>query len=184
MSAQTIQETVVATFGGGCFWCTEGIFSQLKGVTQVQSGYAGGQLAHPSYEQVCQGDTGHAEVVQVTFDPKQISYQDLLEIFFATHDPTQLNRQGNDVGTQYRSVIFTHDSQQLDQALKTLAELTQSGVFEAPIVTDIQPLTTWYPAEDIHENYFQRNPEQPYCAAVIAPKLAKFKATFTRYLKD
>ncbi|MCO4321562.1 peptide-methionine (S)-S-oxide reductase MsrA [Aliidiomarina quisquiliarum] len=174
----------VATFGGGCFWCTEGAFQQLKGVSTVVSGYAGGHVSEPTYEQVCTGTTGHAEVVQISYDENLISYRELLEVLFAIHDPTQLNRQGNDIGTQYRSVIFYHDEEQHAAASAIIAEITADQLFEQPLVTEVVPLNNWYPAELHHENYFARNPEQPYCAAVIAPKLAKFRATFAAKLKD
>lgn len=174
----------VATFGGGCFWCTEGAFQQLKGVNSVVSGYAGGHVSEPTYEQVCTGTTGHAEVVQVSYDESLISYRELLEVLFAIHDPTQLNRQGNDIGTQYRSVIFYHDEDQHAAATNIIAEITTDQLFEQPLVTEVVPFNNWYPAELHHENYFSRNPEQPYCAAVIAPKLAKFRATFAAKIKD
>src|SRR5690554_314904 len=174
----------VATFGGGCFWCTEGAFKQLIGVESVVSGYAGGHVSEPTYEQACGGDTGHAEVVQINFDDNLISYRELLEVLFAIHDPTELNRQGNDIGPQYRSVIFYHNPEQLEQAEKILKEMSADQLFEKPIVTEITAINNWYPAELHHENYFERNPEQPYCAAVIAPKLAKFRATFAAKLKS
>lgn len=179
-----MSQNKVATFGGGCFWCTEGAFQQLKGVSAVVSGYAGGHVSEPTYEQVCTGTTGHAEVVQLSYDENLISYRELLEVLFAIHDPTQLNRQGNDIGTQYRSVIFYHDEEQHAAAADILAEITADQLFDQPLVTEIVPLNNWYPAELNHENYFARNPEQPYCAAVIAPKLAKFRATFAAKLKD
>lgn len=173
----------LATLGGGCFWCLEAVFEQLQGVHAVRSGYAGGTPAHPSYELVCTGTTGHAEVVQVTFDPGVISYRDLLQIFFVTHDPTQLNRQGADVGTQYRSVIFTHDEAQQETADQIVAELTRDEVFDRPIVTEITPLAVFYPAEDYHQEYYRRNTRQPYCQAVIAPKVAKLRRTYLARLK-
>jgi peptide-methionine (S)-S-oxide reductase len=174
----------VATLGGGCFWCTEAVFDDLKGVTDVVSGYAGGQTLNPTYRDICNGDTGHAEVIQVTFDPEQISYRDLLKVFFATHDPTTLNRQGADVGTQYRSVIFTHSPAQAEAAREVIAELTDSDLFGSPIVTEVTALSgPFYPAEDYHQEYFANNPNQPYCAAVVAPKVAKFRKQFLDQLK-
>jgi peptide-methionine (S)-S-oxide reductase len=167
-----------ATLGGGCFWCLEAVFEQLEGVREVKSGYAGGSTRNPTYEQVCTGRTGHAEVVQVTFDPEALSYHDLLEVFFAIHDPTTLNRQGADVGTQYRSAIFTHSQQQADVARKVLAELSESGTWRVPVVTEIVPLTEFYPAEGYHDQYYRLNPDQPYCRIVIGPKLAKFRKRF------
>ncbi len=173
-----------ATFGGGCFWCTEGAFKQLAGVDRVVSGYAGGHLVNPTYEQVCTGTTGHAEVIQISYDESLISFRELLEVLFAIHDPTQLNRQGNDIGTQYRSVIFYHDEGQARAAEQILTEMAAEQLFDDPVVTEIAPLNNWYPAEQLHENYFERNPENPYCAAVVAPKLAKFRATFVSKLKS
>lgn len=164
-----------ATLAGGCFWCLEAVFEQLQGVQRVVSGYAGGHVPHPSYEQVCGKDTGHAEVVQITFDPQVISFADLLDVFFATHDPTTLNRQGNDVGTQYRSVIFHHDEAQRLAAERMKRELDAAGVFPRPIVTQIVPFVQFFPAEDYHQDYFASNPTQPYCQMVIAPKLAKIR---------
>ncbi len=172
-----------ATLGGGCFWCLEAIYKRVKGVETVVSGYAGGHVENPTYEQVCTDTTGHAEVVQITFDPKVISYEDILNIFWQIHDPTQLNRQGNDVGTQYRSVIFYHNEQQKQIALKSKQALEAEKVFAKPIVTQIEPLTTFYPAEAYHQNYFDNNRNQTYCQLVIAPKLNKFKKRFTEYLK-
>jgi peptide-methionine (S)-S-oxide reductase len=168
----------VATFGGGCFWCTEAVFRELRGVEKVESGYAGGTVPNPSYEAVCSGRTGHAEVVQVTFDPHVISYRDLLEVFFATHDPTTENRQGADVGTQYRSTILYHDDAQRRTAEAVIAELERDGAFPEPIVTKVEPFDRFYPAERYHQEYFARNPRQPYCQIVIAPKLAKFRQKF------
>ncbi|RUO42972.1 peptide-methionine (S)-S-oxide reductase [Aliidiomarina taiwanensis] len=178
-----MSELSIATFGGGCFWCTEGAFQQLQGVHSVQSGYAGGHTENPTYEAVCTGNTGHAEVVQIQYDASVISYRELLEVLFAIHDPTQLNRQGNDIGTQYRSAIFYHTEAQREVAEAFIAEVTADEVFDQPIVTEISPLQNWYPAEDHHEDYFNRNPEQPYCAAVVAPKLARFRKTFADKLK-
>jgi len=167
-----------ATFGGGCFWCTEAVFERLAGVHSVESGYAGGQTTDPTYEQVCNGNTGHAEVIRINFDPAIISFDDLLEVFFATHDPTTLNRQGNDRGTQYRSVIFYHDESQQAAAAACIAKLNDSGEFSTPIVTEIAPLTNYYPAENYHQDFFRLNPAQPYCRAVIPPKLAKLQKRF------
>lgn len=172
-----------ATLGGGCFWCVEAVLLDLKGVMRVRSGYAGGHVPNPTYEQVCTGQTGHAEVVQVDFDPAELSYADLLRVFFATHDPTTLNRQGADVGTQYRSVIFPHDAQQAETAKAVIAELSEQHIFDAPIVTTIEPLDTFYPAEEYHQDFFARNPYQPYCMAVVAPKVAKFRKQFVDRLK-
>jgi peptide-methionine (S)-S-oxide reductase len=173
-----------ATLGGGCFWCTEAVFLGVEGVLSVQSGYAGGHAKEPSYEQVCDGDTGHAEVVKVEFDPALIGYRDVLEIFFATHDPTQLNRQGNDVGTQYRSVIFTHSDAQRRVALEVIDELRKQRIFDGQIVTEVTPLNgNYFPAEDYHQNYFEQHPNQGYCAFVVAPKVAKFRQKFAHRLK-
>ena len=172
-----------ATLGGGCFWCVESAFLQVKGVEKVQSGYTGGHTENPTYEQVCRGDTGHAEVAQLTYNPEIISYRQILEIFFTLHDPTQVNRQGNDVGTQYRTSIFYHSEEQKQQAEQIIAELEAEEAFAAPIVTEVSPLGKFYLAEDYHENYFARNPENPYCQAVISPKLAKFRKTFSGLLK-
>jgi peptide-methionine (S)-S-oxide reductase len=169
-----------ATLGGGCFWCLEAVFQELEGVRAVESGYSGGNVSRPSYREVCSGATGHAEVVRVTFDPDRISYRDLLEVFFAVHDPTTLNRQGADVGTQYRSVIFHHDLEQKRTAENLIAEMERSGDWPDPIVTEVSPLGEFYPAEDYHRDYYRSNPGQPYCRAVIAPKLAKFRARFAR----
>jgi peptide-methionine (S)-S-oxide reductase len=172
----------VATLGGGCFWCIEAVFSPLKGIDKLVSGYAGGHKANPTYKEVCTGSTGHAEVVQITFDPAVIPYADVLEIFFAMHDPTTLNRQGGDVGTQYRSVIYYHDDAQRHIAEATLARLTADQVFDGPIVTQIEPLTVFYPAEDYHQDYFARNSYQPYCMAVIAPKVIKLREKYAARL--
>jgi len=173
-----------ATLAGGCFWCLEAVFQQLKGVDRVESGYAGGRLADPTYEQVCSGTTGHAEVVQVTFDPAVVSFADLLEIFFVIHDPTTLNRQGADVGTQYRSAVFFHTPEQQAEATRVVRELEASRVWESPIVTEIVPLERFYPAEEYHRDYFRRNPGQGYCRAVIAPKVAKLRAHYFEKLKQ
>lgn len=171
-----------ATLAGGCFWCLEAAYDQLRGVQNVESGYAGGRRPNPTYEQVCTGATGHAEVVQITYDPAIISYQDLLNVFFTIHDPTTLNRQGADVGTQYRSAIFYHTPEQKAMAEETIARLTEEKLWDNPIVTEVVPLTEFYPAEDYHRDYFQRNPGQPYCQAVIAPKVAKFRSKFMEKL--
>ncbi len=171
-----------ATLGGGCFWCVEAVYLELAGVSAVRSGYAGGTVANPTYEAVCTGSTGHAEVVEVTFDKARISYRAILEVFFSVHDPTTLNRQGNDVGTQYRSVIFTHSPEQAAEAEVLIAELGQSGPWDQPIVTEVEPLATFYEAEDDHQNYYARNGSQPYCAAVITPKLAKFRQQYRERL--
>lgn len=167
-----------ATFGGGCFWCTEAVFQTLNGVSQVTSGYMGGELKHPTYMEICNGDTGHAEVVQITFDENVISFPELLLIFFKTHNPTTLNRQGNDMGTQYRSVVFFENEEQKEQAKKIVDDLTRENVFDKPIVTEILPAMEFYEAEDYHQNYFSDNQEKPYCAFVIQPKLNKFVKEF------
>ena len=174
----------IATFGGGCFWCLEAAFQQLRGVEKVVSGYAGGKRPNPSYEQVCSGATGHAEVVQITYDPSVITFRDLLGVLFTIHDPTTLNRQGGDVGTQYRSVVFYHSPEQERDVKEVIAELERNHVWEDPIVTEIAPHTVFYPAEGYHQDYFNRNPNQPYCAAVVAPKVSKVrKAYFDRLAK-
>jgi peptide-methionine (S)-S-oxide reductase len=174
----------LATLAGGCFWCLEAVFEQVRGVEKVVSGYANGQTPDPTYPQVCEGTTGHAEAVQVTFHPAVISYGELLEIFFATHDPTTLNRQGADVGTQYRSAIFTHDAAQWATAREKIAELNAAGVWPRPIVTQVEALQRFYPAEDYHQGYFRAHPQQPYCQAVIAPKVAKFRSRFADRLRS
>jgi peptide-methionine (S)-S-oxide reductase len=174
--------TEMATVGGGCFWCLEAVFQQLKGVQAVESGYAGGQVPNPTYAQVCDGSTGHAEVVRVTFDPAVTAYREILEVFFTVHDPTTLNRQGNDAGTQYRSVIYFHSPQQQDIAKHVIAEM--ANVWDAPIVTELSPAGAYYRAEDYHQNYFRQNPLQGYCAFVVAPKLEKFRETFAERLVD
>jgi peptide-methionine (S)-S-oxide reductase len=171
----------VAILGGGCFWCTEAVYLEARGVTRVESGYMGGASADPTYEQVCAGTTGHAEVIRLEFDPGVISYRDILEIFFTIHDPTTPDRQGNDVGTQYRSVIFTTSPGQEATARKVMAEM--AAVWDGPIVTQLLPAATWYKAEDEHQNYFARHPLQGYCALVVAPKVAKFRTTFAQRLK-
>ena len=173
----------IATLGGGCFWCLEAIYEQLQGVTSVTSGYAGGSVADPTYEQVCTGTTGHAEVVQISFDPGMITFEDLLHIFFTIHDPTTLNRQGADVGTQYRSAIFYHSEEQRSTAADVIQDLATERVWDAPIVTELVPLTRFYEAEDYHQEYFERNGGQPYCRMVIAPKVAKFRKTYFERLK-
>ena len=175
--------TEVATFGSGCFWCSEAVFSELQGVTKVVPGYAGGRVADPTYEDVCTDTTGHAEVAQVTFDPSVISYRELLEVLFSTHDPTTLNRQGADEGTQYRSVVFYGSEAQRKEAEGIIRELTDEKAFRGPIVTEVTPLESFYPAEDYHREYYRRNPAQPYCQAVIAPKLAKFRSHWKSKLK-
>ncbi len=168
----------LATLGGGCFWCLEAVFIGLRGVLRVSSGYAGGATPDPTYRQVCSGTTGHAEVVQVAFDPARITFRELLEVFFTIHDPTTPDRQGNDVGTQYRSVVFHHGAEQLETARTVIADLEARGVWQAPIVTQVAPQETFYPAEEYHQNYFARNPEQSYCQFVVAPKVAKFRKAF------
>ncbi len=168
--------TEIATLGGGCFWCLEAVYQELKGVQQVESGYTGGQVPSPTYEAVCSGNTGHAEVVRLSFDPQVVSYREILEIFFTIHDPTTLNRQGNDVGTQYRSVIYFHSPEQHATAKQVIAEM--ANVWDAPIVTELKPAETYYKAEDLHQNYFRQNPMQGYCAFVVAPKVAKFRQMF------
>lgn len=172
-----------ATFAGGCFWCTESIFSELEGVESVTSGYIGGHLENPTYKQVCEGTTGHAEAVEIVFDESKISYRELLEIFFATHNPTTLNRQGEDIGTQYRSEIFYHSSEQKQQAEDFIRLLESEKIFDNPIVTQISEAVTFYKAEDYHQEYLKNNPQNPYCQAVVNPKLQKFKQTFVRKLK-
>ena len=171
----------VAVLGGGCFWCLEAVFLEVGGVTRVESGYMGGHDPAPTYEAVCGGGSGHAEVVRVEFDPQRISFHDVLEIFFTIHDPTTLNRQGNDVGTQYRSVIFTHSPEQQAVARKVVAEM--ANVWDGPIVTEIAPAQAWFKAEEQHQNYFHQHPLQAYCAFVVAPKVSKFRKTFSNRLK-
>lgn len=172
-----------ATFGAGCFWCIEAVFQELNGVDTVISGYAGGKIANPTYREVCSGLTGHAEVARITYDPNIISFKELLEVFWQTHDPTTLNRQGADVGTQYRSVIFYHNEQQREQATFYKSELDASGAFSKPIVTEISPLPTFYVAEDYHQNYFKQNGDESYCQYVIQPKMEKFRKAFAGKLK-
>ncbi len=172
-----------ATFGGGCFWCLEAVYNELNGVETVVSGYAGGHVANPSYHDISNGTTGHAEVVQITFDPAVIGYKEILDIFFTIHDPTTLNRQGPDSGTQYRSAILYHDSDQRSTAEDVIAEVTENELWDAPIVTEVKPLETFYEAEDYHQKYFDRNPLQPYCLAIIRPKVAKFRKKYLSKLK-
>jgi len=173
----------IATLGGGCFWCLEAIFSELTGVEKVESGYAGGTVPNPTYEQVCSGRTGHAEVVQITFDPAVLSYKDLLRVFFTVHDPTTLNQQGADVGTNYRSVIFYHNPDQKTRASDVIREIVDAHVWDAPIVTQLQPLEAFYRAEEYHQEYFKNNPNQSYCRIVIAPKVQKFRQHYVQKLK-
>ena len=173
----------IATLAGGCFWCLEAVYDAIKGVESVESGYMGGKTENPSYEDVCSGETGHAEVVQIAFDPEVVSFTEILEVFFAIHDPTTLNRQGNDVGTQYRSAIFYHSPAQKAAAESTITNLKANGVYDDPIVTEVAPASKFYPAENYHQEYFRRNPAQPYCSFVVRPKLAKFRKQFLEKLK-
>ncbi len=173
----------LATLGGGCFWCLEAVFEQLRGVEKVESGYAGGHVPDPTYHQVCTGATGHAEVVQVTFDPAVVSFREVLEVFFAVHDPTTLNRQGPDAGTQYRSAVFYHSPEQREVAQQLIAELNAAKIWNSPIVTQVVPFERFYPAEDYHQGYFRANPSQGYCRAVISPKIAKFRKQFAAKLE-
>jgi peptide-methionine (S)-S-oxide reductase len=182
-SSSTVDKRGVATLAGGCFWCLDAVYNQLQGVLKVESGYAGGHIPSPTYQQVCMGSTGHAEVVQVTFDPEIITFRDLLEIFFTIHDPTTLNRQGADVGTQYRSAIFYHTPEQKETAEQIVAEMTAERIWDAPIVTEIAPLKEFYGAEGYHQEYYQNNPSQQYCQVVIAPKVAKFRQKYLDKLK-
>jgi len=172
-----------ATLAGGCFWCVEAVFDDLKGVEDVVSGYSNGQTQNPTYREVCNGDTGHAEVIQIKFDPAVLSYRDLLKVFFAVHDPTTLNRQGGDIGTQYRSGIFYHSPEQEKTAREVIAELDAEHIWDAPIVTKVAEVSNYFPAEDYHQEYFANNPGAPYCAAVVAPKVAKFRQKFLDKLK-
>lgn len=172
-----------ATLGAGCFWCVEAIFDALRGVNSVVSGYSGGHTENPTYREVCSESTGHAEVVQIEFDENEISFADILRIFFAVHDPTTLNRQGNDIGTSYRSAIFYHDGEQKRVAEQIIKEVTEAAIYDDPIVTEVAPFTAFWPAEDYHQEYFENNPTQPYCAAVVAPKVAKFRKVFFDRLK-
>ena len=178
-----MSELQTITLGGGCFWCTEAVFVKVRGVTDVESGYSNGHVLRPSYEQVCSGDTGHNEVVKLVYDPAQISLREILEIFFVIHDPTTLNRQGNDAGTQYRSGIYVSTLEQGEIANNMLAEMTQAMVFGRPIVTEVLPLSNYWPAEDYHQDFFERNPFQGYCMAVAAPKVEKFRKTFAGLVK-
>lgn len=173
----------IATLAAGCFWCVEAVFDDLRGVEDVVSGYAGGHTENPTYQQVCSETTGHAEVIQIKFDPEEISFKEILQVFFAVHDPTTLNRQGNDVGTSYRSAIFYHDAEQKRVAEEVIREVTEDGVYDAPIVTEVAPLDKFYEAENYHQEYFANNPNQPYCAAVVAPKVSKFRQRFLTRLK-
>lgn len=181
MSPNTNLQT--ATLAGGCFWCLDAVYRELRGVESVVSGYTGGRVPNPTYREVCSGRTAHAEAVQITFDPDEISYEDLLRIFFTIHDPTTLNRQGYDVGTQYRSAIFHHDDDQRARAEAIIREFTDSNVWQVPIVTELVPLTRFYPAEDYHQDYFRKNPEQQYCQAVVAPKVGKLRKQFYQQLR-
>ena len=175
--------TETATLAGGCFWCLEAVYELLRGVEHVESGYIGGSVPHPTYEAVCTGTTGHAEAVRITFDPAEISYRDLLDVFFTIHDPTTLNRQGADVGTQYRSAIYTHNPEQAEAAHATIARLGASGLWSAPIVTEVVEAPEWYPAEDYHQGYYRNNPYQGYCQIVIEPKVAKARTKYLERLK-
>lgn len=177
------QDKEVATVAGGCFWCLEAVYKDLRGVERVVSGYSGGTLPDPSYQLVCTGTTGHAEVVQITFDPQVVSFRELLEVFFTIHDPTTLNRQGPDIGTQYRSAIFYHSPEQKEVAEQVIREMEEARIWEHPIVTELTSLEAFYPAESYHQDYFERNPEQAYCRMVIAPKVAKFRARYLDKLK-
>ena len=174
----------IAVFAGGCFWCTEPVFSQLKGVSKVVSGYIGGHMLNPTYKDICNGDTGHAEGIQITFDADQVSFETLLEIFFVSHDPTTPNRQGNDVGTQYRSAVFCQNEAQREATEKMIAEFNAAHIFGAPIVTQINGADTFFPAEGYHQYYFDKNPDQPYCMAVAAPKAAKIRAKYSQLVKN
>jgi peptide-methionine (S)-S-oxide reductase len=181
--SRTTNGKEVATLAGGCFWCLEAVYEQLKGVESVVSGYSGGRVENPSYREVCTGRTGHAEVVQITYDPDVVSFKDLLEVFFTIHDPTTLNRQGADVGEQYRSAIFYHDEKQKETAEQVIQEIEEKGIWQNPIVTEVTPIDTFYLAEDYHQEYYRNNPYQPYCQAVIAPKVAKFRKYYFDRLK-
>jgi peptide-methionine (S)-S-oxide reductase len=177
------QNLETATLGAGCFWCVEAVFDDLKGVEDVISGYSGGRRENPTYQQVCAGATGHAEVIQIKFNPQEISFRDILRVFFTVHDPTTLNRQGGDIGTQYRSAIFYHSPEQKQIAHEVIEEITAERLYDNPIVTEVTEFTNFYPAEDYHQEYFANNPTQPYCAAVVAPKVRKFRAKFSDRLK-
>ncbi len=183
-SQPTSTGSELATLGGGCFWCLEAVFDQVKGVDRVESGYMGGGRPNPTYEAVCTGTTGYAEIIQIRFDPKVISFRELLEIFFGIHDPTTLNRQGNDAGTQYRSAIFHHSPEQETTAKEMIEKLTKDQLFDTPIVTEVVPASTFYIAENYHQEYFTQNPSQPYCAYLISPKIAKFRQQFAGKLKS
>jgi peptide-methionine (S)-S-oxide reductase len=178
------KELETATLAAGCFWCVEAVFDDLKGVVDVVSGYSGGHKDNPTYEEVCSETTGHAEVAQIKFDSEELSFHDLLEVYFTVHDPTQLNRQGNDIGTSYRSAIFYHDEEQRRVAEQVIVEITAAGIYDKPIVTEVTPFDKFWPAEDYHQEYFANNPNQPYCAAVVAPKVAKFRKKFIDRLKS
>ncbi|MFC6732614.1 MULTISPECIES: peptide-methionine (S)-S-oxide reductase MsrA [unclassified Haladaptatus] len=178
------QSLATATFAGGCFWCTEAAFKELKGVTEVTSGYTGGETENPTYEEVCSGNTGHAEAIQVTYDTDQLSYIDLLRVFFTVHDPTTLNRQGNDVGTQYRSAIYYHDESQRERAEAVIDEIEASGTYDSPVVTEVEPLGTWYDAEEYHQDFYEKNPSQGYCSVTIPPKLDKVRKQFGELVKS
>lgn len=188
MNEETLQSSPhngqeLATLGGGCFWCLEAVYLECKGVDKVVSGYCGGSVPNPTYYQVCEGTTGHAEVVQITFDPQLISFKEILQVFFTIHDPTTLNRQGNDVGTQYRSAIFTHNEAQRQIAVETIAEIAAAKIWDGKIVTEVSPLPIFYVAEDYHQEYFRNNPFQPYCQYIVAPKVVKFRKTFLDKVK-
>jgi peptide-methionine (S)-S-oxide reductase len=183
MENSGLSRTEVATLGGGCFWCLEAVYQELRGVERVESGYSGGDVPNPTYRQVCSETTGHAEVVQVTFDPDEVSYKDILEVYFTIHDPTTLNRQGADVGTQYRSVIFYHTEEQKRVAEEVISDLETEGIWNSPIVTEVAPFDEFYVAEDYHQNYFRNNGFQPYCQVIIAPKVAKFRKQHLERLK-
>lgn len=172
-----------ATLAGGCFWCLEAVYDELRGVESVVSGYTGGHVPNPTYKQVCSEATGHAEAVQITFDPREVSYRELLEVFFTIHDPTTPNRQGNDIGSQYRSAVFYHTPEQADTARAVIGEIEAAGIWDAPVVTEVVPLAEFYPAEGYHQNYFRDNPNQPYCRVVVAPKVSKFRGKFLERLK-
>ncbi len=180
---EKVENLQTATFAGGCFWCTEAVFQELKGVYKVTSGYIGGTVANPTYDQVCSGQTGHAEATQILYNPDEVSFEQLLEVFFKTHDPTTLNRQGNDVGTQYRSAVFYHTPEQKAAAEGIIADLSKAGVYSDPIVTEVTAASQWYPAEDYHQNYYSQNPNQGYCAYVITPKVEKFRKVFADRLR-
>jgi peptide-methionine (S)-S-oxide reductase len=179
----SMSDREVATLGGGCFWCLEAVYEQLIGVEKVESGYSGGAVVNPSYQQVCTGTTGHAEVVQITFDPQVITFEEILEVFFTIHDPTTLNQQGADIGSQYRSAIFYHGEEQKATAERVLAKIAEAGIWKDPIVTEVIPFSDYYKAEDYHQEYFRRNPGQSYCRVVIAPKVAKFRTQYMAKLR-